>query len=81
MTYMLFQKLFIAQRLLEGQAYGTITLVPNMVYKIMKALLQSIEIPNSAMYIRSIATEMLQVFNNTLDRVNREFRAWGLEVS
>jgi hypothetical protein len=53
----------MAQRLLEGQAYVIMSLVPYMVYKIRKALLQSIESPNSSMYIRSFATEMMQVFN------------------
>jgi hypothetical protein len=59
----LLKPFMIVQRLLEGQAYVTISLVPYMVYKIRKALLQSIESPTSSMHITSFATEMLLVFN------------------
>jgi hypothetical protein len=49
------------QRLLEGDDYVTIRLVPFMVYKIMRGLQQDIESPT---YIRGIATGM--VMNLTL---------------
>jgi hypothetical protein len=53
----------IAQRLLEGQTYVTISLVPYMVYKIRKAIVQAMESPTASQYIHSIAAEMLVIFN------------------
>ena len=55
----------IAQRLLEGQIYETISLVPYIVYKIRKGLQETIGSPSSTDYIRSrsISAEMIQVFN------------------
>lgn len=53
----------IAQKLVEGQTYVTISLVPYIVYKIRKCLLEVIQSEVSAIYIRSIATEMVHVFN------------------
>jgi hypothetical protein len=41
-----------------------ISLVPYMVYKTRKALVQAINRPTSSLYIQSIAREMLQVFNS-----------------
>jgi hypothetical protein len=53
----------ITQKLLEGEAYVTISLVPYMVYKTRKALVEAINRPTSSQYIRSIAMAMLVVFN------------------
>jgi hypothetical protein len=53
----------IAQRLLEGEAYVTISLVPYMVYKVWKGLQQAIETPTSSCYIKNIAAEMKLIFN------------------
>jgi hypothetical protein len=61
--HLLLKPFMIAQRLLEGETYVTISLVPYMVYKIRKGLQQSIESPTSSEYIRSIAAEMMLVFN------------------
>jgi hypothetical protein len=54
----------ITQKLLEGQAYATISLVPYMVYRTRKALVEAINRPTSSLYKQSIAREMLQVFNS-----------------
>ena len=53
----------IAQRLLEGQTCVTISLVPYIIDKISKGLQEAIGCPTAADYIRSIAAEMIQVFN------------------
>jgi len=54
----------IAQRLLEGQTYVTKSLVLYIIYKIRKGLQEDIDIPTATDYIRSIAAEMIQVFNS-----------------
>jgi hypothetical protein len=53
----------IAQRLLEGEAYVTISLVPYMVYKVQKGLQKAIETPTSSCCIKNIAAEMKLIFN------------------
>jgi len=53
----------IAQKLLEGQTYVTINLVPFIIYKIRKGLQEAIGSQTSTEYIRSIAAEMIQIFN------------------
>ncbi len=60
--HILLKPFMIAQRLLEGQAYVTISLVPYMIYKARKGLVQAAASPASSEYVRSIATEMLQIF-------------------
>ncbi len=52
----------IAQKLLEGQAYVTISLVPYMIRTAKKGLVQAASSPDLSEYVRSIATEMLQIF-------------------
>jgi len=52
-----------AQRLLEAKSYVTIILAPYMVYKIRKGLQEAIDSPTSTDYIRSIAVEIIPVFN------------------
>ena len=56
-------KPLIAQRLLEGQTYVTMSLVPYIIYKIRKCLKEAIGSPTATDYISSIAAEMIQVFN------------------
>ena len=53
----------IAQKLMEGEAYVTISLVSYMVYKIRKGLQQAMDSLTSSGYIRGIAAEMILVFN------------------
>jgi len=47
----------IAQKLLEGQTYVTISLVPYIIYKIRKCLQEAIDSQTSTDYIQSIAAE------------------------
>ena len=49
--HILLKPFMIAQRLLEGEAYVTISLVPYMLYKIRKELQQAFESPTSSEYI------------------------------
>jgi hypothetical protein len=60
----LLKPFMITQKLLEGQAYVTISLVPYMVYKTRKGLVEAMNRPTSSLYIQNIAREMLQVFNS-----------------
>ena len=53
----------IAQKLLEGQTYVTISLVHYIIYKIRKGHWEAIDSQTSTDYIRSIAAEMIQIFN------------------
>jgi len=59
----LLKPFMIAQKLMEGEAYVTISLVPYMVYKVRKGLQQAMDSPTSSGYIRGIAAEMILVFN------------------
>ena len=59
----LLKPFMIAQKLLEGQTYVTISLVPYIIYKIRKGLREAIDCRTSTKYIRSIAAEMIQIFN------------------
>jgi hypothetical protein len=52
------------QKLVEGQAYFTINLVPYMVNKTRKASVKAIKRPTSLLFIQSITREMLYVFNS-----------------
>jgi len=61
-----------AQKLLEGQTYVTINLVPCIIYKISKGIREAIDSPTSTGYIRSIAAEMIQVFNTHFGQVMLE---------
>ena len=61
--HILLKPFMIAQKLLEGQTYVTISLVPYIIYKIRKGLQEAIDSPNATDYIRSIAAEMIQVLN------------------
>jgi len=48
----------IAQKLLEGQSYATISLIPYLVYKVRKNLETRIDSPNSSPHVLSITTRM-----------------------
>jgi hypothetical protein len=50
----------IAQRLLEGQSYATISLVPFLVFKVRKGLEALVNCPTSSPHVLSIATKMVQ---------------------
>ena len=58
----LLKPFMIAQKLLEGQAYVTISLVPYMIYKMQKCLQQAMNSEGSQ-YVRIISSLMLNVFN------------------
>jgi hypothetical protein len=49
----------IAQKLLEGQSYATISLIPYLVYKVRKNLEALRDSPASSPHVMSIATRML----------------------
>ena len=49
----------IAQKLLEGQSYATICLIPYLVYKVRKNLEALRDSPASSPHVMSIATRML----------------------
>jgi hypothetical protein len=53
----------IAQRLLEGQSYVTISLIPYMLYKIRNGLRIANVDPLSSPQAQSITTQMLEKFN------------------
>ena len=53
----------LAQKLLEGQAYVSISLIPYMVYKIQKGLNSAISHPQSSSHVLDTAAQMLNKFN------------------
>jgi hypothetical protein len=53
----------IAQRLLEGQSYVTISLIPYMLYKIRSGLRIANEDPLSSLKVQTISTRMLEKYN------------------
>ena len=59
----LLKPFLVAQRLLEGQLYVTISLIPYMLYKIRSGLLAANEDPMASQQVRSVSTIMLQKFN------------------
>jgi len=61
-SHILLKTFMIAQKLLEGQTYVTISLVPYIIYKIRKGLQEAIDSQTSTDYIRRIAAE-IQVSN------------------
>lgn len=58
----LLKPFMVAQKLLEGHTYVTISLVPYMIYKMRKGLCEAIEAHESE-YVRSISNLMLLTFN------------------
>ena len=59
----LLKPFMIAQRLLEGQSYVTISLIPKMLYKIRSGLKIANENLLSSLQVRTISTLMLGKFN------------------
>jgi hypothetical protein len=53
----------IAQRLLEGQSYVMISLIPYMLYKIRSGLMSANTDPSSSLHLQSISTLMIVKFN------------------
>ena len=56
----LLQPFMIAQRLLEGEAYVTVSLIPYMIYKIRKGLQDIIVGPHSSHHVVATGRKMLQ---------------------
>jgi hypothetical protein len=61
--HFLLRPFMIAQHLLEGEVYVTVSLVPYMIYKMRKGLQTLIDLDISSPYVKSIAREMLVIFN------------------
>jgi len=59
----LLRPFMIAQRLLEGQSYVTISLIPYMLYKIRSGLTSANTDPSSSIHVQSISTLMIAKFN------------------
>jgi hypothetical protein len=59
----LLKPFMVAQRLLEGQSYVTISLIPYMLYKIRSGLMAANADPTSSLQVRSVSTLMLVKFN------------------
>lgn len=59
----LLQPFMIAQRLLEGQSYVTVSLIPYMIYKIRKGLLNAIGNNQASHHVIATGTKMLQKLN------------------
>jgi hypothetical protein len=59
----LLQPFMIAQRLLEGETYVTVSLIPYIIYKIRKGLTSAILNEHSSEHVVSTGRKMLQKFN------------------
>jgi hypothetical protein len=59
----LLRPFMIAQRLLEGQSYVTVSLIPYMLYKIRSGLMSANTDPSSSLHVQSISTLMIAKFN------------------
>jgi hypothetical protein len=59
----LLQPFMIAQRLLEGQSYVTISLVPFMIYKVRKDLTMAVQDQHASRQVVDIGTKMLNKLN------------------
>jgi hypothetical protein len=58
------QPFMIAQRLLEGESYITVSLIPYMIYKIRKGLLNAIGNHQASHHVITASTKMLQKLND-----------------
>jgi hypothetical protein len=63
----LLQPFMIAQRLLEGQSYVAILLVPFMVYKVRKDLTMAVQDQLASQHVVDIGTKVLNKLNATFD--------------
>jgi len=61
--HFLLKPFMIAQCLLEGEVYVAVSLVPYMIYKMRKGLQTLTDLDTSSPYVKSIAREMLVIFN------------------
>ena len=61
----LLQHFMVAQRLLEGEAYVTISLILYIIYKIRTGLHQAVTDPTSSLQVQELSTRMLMKFNKT----------------
>jgi len=59
----LLKPFMLAQRLLEGQSYITISLIPHMLYKIRSGLMAANLDPMASQQVRTVSTIMLRKFN------------------
>ncbi len=60
----LLKPFMIAQRLLEGETYVTISLIPYMVYRIRSGLMNALNDPLSSDQVKSVATLMMEKFTS-----------------
>jgi hypothetical protein len=60
------QPFMIAQRLLEGQSYITVSLIPYMVYGIRKGLLYVIGNHLASQHVIAVGTKMLHKLNEII---------------
>jgi hypothetical protein len=60
----LLQPFMIVQKLLEGQTYVTVSLIPYMVYKIRKGLISAIERHQAPHHVITTGNKMLQKLNS-----------------
>ncbi len=59
----LLKPFMIAQWLLEGETYVTISLIPYMLYRIQSGLLNALNDPLSSDQVKSVATLMIEKFS------------------
>lgn len=59
----LLKPFMIAQRLLEGETYVTVSLIPYMIYRIRTGLLIALQDPLSSDQVKSVASLMIAKFN------------------
>jgi hypothetical protein len=59
----LLKPFMILQKMLEGHAYVTISLVPYMIYKMRKSLVEAFNSEGSSEYVKTISSIMLNAFN------------------
>ena len=61
-TVTVLEPFMCAQRLLEGEAYVTISMIPVIIWKVRKGLEDVIESPNSSQHVIELATIMNDKF-------------------
>jgi hypothetical protein len=59
----LLKPFMILQKMLEGHAYVTISLVPYMIYKMRRGLVDAVNSAGSSEYVKTISSVMLNAFN------------------
>ena len=59
---LLLKPFMVAQKLLEGESYVTISLIPFMLYKIRNGLIQANQDPSSSPQVREVCGLMLTKF-------------------